>query len=281
MGTEIVEVDNALFEVLDAFSIAAETVNAPWLMIGATARIVLLEKVYGWPPGIGTQDVDFAVQVGNWDHYSDLCKLIIENDIFEADRSPTKRFRSKEGMVFDLVPYDGVERGNKQVFWPPHDDDVMTVRGFDAAAKDAVQVIVNKKLKVPVVSPKGLCALKLFAWEERHAQHPGRDAKDIAYFFKNIECLYSFEKLHTEYPDAVEIADYQIKNAGHYQLGCDVGDLVSEDDHAFLSDFIAAELKQNDDSALCRELHRYTNMQTIEETSNALSYFSKGLGNNK
>jgi len=34
-----------------------------------------------------------------------------------------------------------------------------------------------------------------------------------------------------------------------------------------LSDLIAAELKDNEDSPLCRELHNYTNLQTIEETS--------------
>ena len=48
-------------------------------------------------------------------------------------------------------------------------------------------LLVNQKLTIPVVSPSGLCALKFFAWEERHIQHPGRDAKDIAYLFKNIE----------------------------------------------------------------------------------------------
>lgn len=96
--------------------------------------------------------------------------------------------------MFDLVPYDGVENDNKQVFWPPGNDDVMTVRGFESAAKDAVNIIVNKTLTVPVVSPRGLCALKFFAWHERHAQHPGRDASDIAYLLRNIERLYSAEK---------------------------------------------------------------------------------------
>jgi predicted nucleotidyltransferase len=275
MEAEIAEVDDALFAVLDVFSEAADAVKVPWIIVGATARIILLEKIYGWPPGLATQDIDFGVQVKDWEHYKKLCDYIIQNDVCETERKPTKRFRFKENMVFDLVPYGGVEDEKKQVFWPPHNDDVMTVRGFDCVAKDAVHVIVNQKLTVPVVSPRGLCALKFFAWEERHTQHLGRDAKDIAYLFKNIESLYSSGRLFSDCPDAIEVADYQIQNAGHYQLGCDVGELISDDDHRFLVNLISDELEE--DSVLCRELHRYSNMQSREETQKALDYFYKGL----
>lgn len=276
MATESVKVDDALFEVLEAFSTAADAVKAPWLVIGATARIMLLERIYGWPPGLGTNDIDFGVQIGNWDHYRQLCEFIIRGGASETERTPTKRFRSKQDMIFDLVPYGGVENSNKQVFWPPHNDDVMTVRGFDAAASGAIPVIVNEKLTVPVVSPTGLCALKLFAWEERYTQHPGRDAKDIAYLLNNIESLYSADTLHREYPDAIEAADYQIERAGYYQLGRDVKNLLSENDYRFMISFISHEIEKNEDSILCRELHRYTSSPSIEETRTALSYFYKG-----
>ena len=128
MKADTIEVDVALFEVLAAFSAAADQVNAKWLVIGATARIMLLEQIYGWPQGIGTQDIDFAVQVGDWEHYKLLCEYITRNDVFEADRKPAKRFRSKEDTVFDLVPYGGVENEVQQVFWPLNNDDVMTYR---------------------------------------------------------------------------------------------------------------------------------------------------------
>lgn len=277
MKVEAVKVDDALFEVLAAFSEAAISVNAPWLIIGATARILLLERIYGWPPGLGTQDIDFAVQIGDWDHYGRLCEFIMKNNVFEAERKPTKRFRSKKNRIFDLVPYGGVENEQQQVFWPTHKDDVMTVRGFGSAAKDAIQVLVNQKLMVSVISPRGLCALKFFAWEERHAQQAGRDAKDIAYLYKNIESLYPPAKLFGDYPNAVEEADYQIQSAGHYQLGCDVGDLISKNDREFLINLISSELGKHEDSVLCRELHKHTNMSSIDETHKALNYFYKGI----
>jgi len=99
METETVTVDEALFEVLVAFAEAAAAVKAPWLMIGATARIILLEKVYNWPQGLATNDIDFGVQIGSWDHYQQLCEFILKNDIFETERTPVKRFRTKRDMV--------------------------------------------------------------------------------------------------------------------------------------------------------------------------------------
>ena len=45
MKAETVEVDEALFEVLAVFSAAADQVKAQWLVIGATARIMLLGEI--------------------------------------------------------------------------------------------------------------------------------------------------------------------------------------------------------------------------------------------
>ena len=72
-----VEIDGALFEVLTVFSQAAEYVEASWLLVGATARILLLENIYGLPQGRATQDVDFGVQVGDWAQ----CLLILETTV--------------------------------------------------------------------------------------------------------------------------------------------------------------------------------------------------------
>ncbi|MFV1985094.1 MAG: nucleotidyl transferase AbiEii/AbiGii toxin family protein, partial [Thiohalomonadales bacterium] len=217
--TERVKVDENFYQLLDLFSSAAEEENVPWLMVGATARILLLEKVYDWPRGIATEDTDFAVQVESWEHYEKLCLRLSEQDDLKPLQKPTKRFVTSKNLLFDLVPFGGVETGIKQVYWPPHNDELMTVRGFASAYKDAISVSVNNTITVPVISPRALCALKLFAWQERHAQHPGRDAKDLAYLFKNIESLFPAEDLHSKYQEALIKNDYDIELASLYQFG--------------------------------------------------------------
>jgi predicted nucleotidyltransferase len=273
-----VEVDDAFFDVLSIFSEAAKTIHADWLVVGATARIMLLEKLYGLPQGRATQDIDFGVQVGDWEQYRALCELLTKQGVVAAQRNPTKRFRTKQDRVFDLVPYGGVEDKQGRVFWPPEHDDVMTVRGFDSAAHDAIAVTVNKALTVPVASPRGLCALKLFAWQERHTQHPGRDAQDIAYIIRHIEALYPADKLFNEHITAVEQADYVIQHAGMFQLGIETAAILTSEEQQFLATFIAAELAQEDDSVFCREIQRYTGT-TISTTIEFIQYFHSGLTN--
>ncbi len=277
MAEYTAKVDDALFEVLTVFSQAAEQLGVPWLVIGATARVILLEKVYGLPAGLATQDIDFAVQVGDWNHYQKLRELILSNDSIEAGRPAIHRFKLDEGMVFDLVPYGGVENNEKQISWPPDGDVVMPVRGFAGANENAVNVKVNGQISVPVVSPQGLCALKLFAWKERHADHPGRDAKDIGYIISHIEALYPADMLFAEYEASVEAADYVIPLAGLFQLGKDIAFMLQDEEKQFLIALIETELAQQDDSILCRELFKYTNMNSIDEILKVLYIFNKGL----
>lgn len=277
MAEYTAKVDDALFDVLTVFSQAAEQLGVPWLVIGATARVMLLEKVYGLPAGLATQDIDFAVQVGDWNHYQELRELILSNSSIEAGRPAIHRFKLDEGMVFDLVPYGGVENNEKQISWPPDGDVVMPVRGFAGANENAVHVKVNGKISVPVVSPQGLFALKLFAWKERHTDHPGRDAKDIGYIIRHLEAIYPADMLFSEYEKSVESADYVIPMAGLFQLGKDIATMLQHEETQFLSTLLKDELVQQDDSALCRELQKYSNMSSIDETLNALDFFNRGL----
>lgn len=271
------KIDDALFDVLTVFSQAVEQLGVPWLVIGATARVMLLEKVYGLPAGLATQDIDFAVQVGDWNHYQELREIILSNDSIKTGRPAIHRFKLGRDMVFDLVPYGGVENNEKQISWPPDGDVVMPVRGFAGANEKAVYVKVNGKISVPVVSPQGLCALKLFAWKERHADHPGRDAKDIGYIINHIEALYPSDTLFAEYEKSVEAADYVIPLAGVFQMGRDIVPMLQDEEKRFLSTLLNDELVQQSDSGLCRELNKYSNMNSIEEILKALNFLNRGL----
>ena len=271
------EVDEALFNVLSMFSNAAGQLGVPWLVIGATARVMLLEKVYGLPAGLATQDVDFAVQVGDWEHYQKLREIILSNESIEAGRPSIHRFKIEEGMIFDLLPYGGVEDDVKQISWPPDGDVIMSVRGFAGANEYAVHVEVNEKISVPVVSPQGLLALKLFSWKDRHTEHPGRDAKDIGYIFHHIESLYPADMLFDKHESSVEAADYVIPLAGVFQLGKDIAVMLQEEEKQFLSTLFGEERVKQEDSVLCRELKKYANMSSIDETMKMLDFLNKGL----
>jgi len=143
-----VQIDDDFYDLLSLFSKIAALEAVPWLMVGATARVLLLEKIYGWPKGIATEDTDLAVQVKSWEHYESLCNRLSEQESLKPLQHPTKRFTTTGNLIFDLLPYGGVETGIKQVFWPPHNEQLMTVRGFERAHDDAIQVTINNKLDI-------------------------------------------------------------------------------------------------------------------------------------
>ncbi len=273
--TNEIRVDDNFFQLLESFSQAAEQENIPWLMVGATARVLLLEKLYGWEPGVRTEDIDFAVQVADWKQYEALCHRLASGGSFRPMQKPAKRFETDQKLVFDLVPYGGVEEGIKQVYWPPHKDELMTVRGFRSAHEDAVKIMVNSKIDVPVISPRALVALKLFAWEERHQQEPGRDAKDLAYVLKNCLQLYPADVLHAEHEEALERNDYDSNLAAISVLGETVKDLLEQDDYEFLKNFISEELSQKDASVLARDLNKYLNHPDINNVLTMLESFQQ------
>ncbi|MFW2439643.1 MAG: nucleotidyl transferase AbiEii/AbiGii toxin family protein [Arenicellales bacterium] len=273
--TNEIRIDDNFFHLLDTFSQAAEQENVQWLMVGATARVLLLEKLYGWEPGVRTEDIDFAVQVADWKQYEALCNRLASSGSFRPMQKPAKRFATDKKLVFDLIPYGGVEEGIKQVYWPPHKNELMTVRGFHSAHEDAVKIMVNSKIEVPVISPRALCALKLFAWEERHQQEPGRDAKDLAYVLKNCHQLYPAAMLHAEHEEALERNDYDPNLAAISVLGEAVKDLLEQDDYEFLKNVVSEELSQEDVSGLARDLNKYLNHPDMNNVIKMLESFQQ------
>lgn len=272
-----VHVDADFFEGLHRFAEVASESEIPWLIVGATARILLLEKIYRWPVGLATQDTDFAVQVGSWTQYAALCERLLQQPGFEANNRPAKRFQVRQNLQFDLLPYGGVEEKNRQVFWPPDRDYLMTVRGFAGAARNAVIIRVNDALDVPVASPAGLCALKLFAWEERHAQEVGRDARDIAYLFKHIECWLPNERLFEVGLSELEAADYDAQLAALNLFGQKVCTLLAQDEHEFLCTFLTENVTQGVDGRLIRDLTSYLKPSDPQRTTDMLANFLHGL----
>lgn len=270
-------VDKDMYELLRTVSVCVKELDVDWLLIGATARVLLLEQVYGWPGARGTQDADFAVQVGSWDHYRALCERLLQTSYIESTKNPAKRFKVRDNLMFDLVPYGGVEEDGRRVFWPPDRDNLMTVRGFSGAAKDALVVRINNDLDVPVVSPPGLCALKLFAWEERGVQEVGRDAEDIAFLFGNIERWITPEQLYDDHEAVIEAADYDIQLAGITVLGSQVARLLESDELEFLVRLLSRHCEVGVDSSLIRDLHRYLKLWEKVRITELVTALLKGL----
>lgn len=277
MSEQRARVDETTYAILLAVARACEALAIPWLVTGAAARFLLLERAYRLPPALATEDVDFGVMVVSWEQYRQLRDELCQNGLFRPNRKQRQRLDFEEGGYIDLIPFGGVESGGHSIEWPPGGDFVMRVLGFRDAYEDAVRVLVNDSLVVPVVSPEGLVLLKLFAWEDRHHAQPRKDARDIAYVLLHYETLLTVNALFGEHFAEVEASDYDLALAAARVLGKRISAIASPYALTELRDLLARELRMGVDSTLVREIGEYLALTEAERAYQLLKCVHMGL----
>ena len=179
--------DPAILHILTFVGRVATEQGCPYIVVGATARDLLLYPVFGIPAMHATQDVDFPIAVEDWEKFESLPSTFLATDQFAASgvehRLLLKTPQGTANIPIDLIPFGGVAE-NEAIAWPPKQVTVMTVAGFVDALAASVQAWVSTILSLPVVSLAALAILKLFAWQDRKAND--KDALEIP--FKADEC---------------------------------------------------------------------------------------------
>jgi predicted nucleotidyltransferase len=157
-------------------------------VIGATARDILMQHVFGIAAGRATRDVDFAIAVRDWEQFENIKARLIVTGRFHLAAGISHRLYFEpaqygEAYPLDLVPFGAVEHKPHEIAWPPDMHVVMNVAGYGEALQSALAVDVGG-LVVRVVSLPGLTALKLLAWADRYLQS-SKDALDLRFLMEN------------------------------------------------------------------------------------------------
>lgn len=269
MAEDKIEVDPDRFVLLEAVAKAAEELGISWLLAGAGGRILLLENACGLPTGRATMDLDFGVMVNLWKEYMELKDLICKDKGFKADKSQAQRLRYGQNGVIDLVPFGPIAKPNDKVLWPPEEDVEFNVLGFEEASNTAITLLVNETLEVPVATPQALLLLKFIAWEDRHNEHPGKDAEDIAYILSNGVEIVGEDALFEEYEEALEATGYDLELASARVLGGWMAETCKDRTLKHVLKFIDAQLNQGEDSSLVWEIGKHLYLSQDSE-GNAL-----------
>lgn len=246
-------VDAGTFALLDAVAKAAAELDIEWMVTGAAGRVLLLEGVYGLPHGRATRDIDLGIMVASWDRYHALVARIRQDSRFRPDPKQLQRLRFGDDGMLDLVPFGGIESGDRMIRWPPGNDFAMSVIGFREAHADTVSVTLDG-LIVPVISPAGLVLLKLVAWSERHRAQPRKDAADLAYVLRHFGAILTEQALFDEYFDAVEASGFDVDLAASRVLGRKIAMLAEQEARVFVRSLLEGELQHGTDSLLVREI---------------------------
>jgi predicted nucleotidyltransferase len=164
---------------LAALDAACRGIRAPFFLVGALAREVLLHHLRGVErsPRL-TQDLDIAVAVEHWAQFEGLTSTLVDRHGFERTRT-VHRLRTPNGPLVDILPFDGVEDAAGSISWPPGFDSEMSVLGYRQVLGLTELIEIDGTI-IHTIALGALGPLKLLAWGERHVQTT-RDAEDLCF----------------------------------------------------------------------------------------------------
>ena len=201
--------------------------NIEFFVIGAQARILILEQYFDLPINVATLDIDIAITVIDWKHYEKLRESLVFSASFKQDAKIYHRLYFKDEHPVDLIPFGAVETTAGLIQWPPDQSVEMSVTGFQDALNNTIFVHLSDQLDVPFVSLPGMAVLKLIAWRDRHNEFPKKDAVDIAILLKYYADAGNDERLFDQHADLIAIADFDFELAGARMLGRDMAEMMS------------------------------------------------------
>lgn len=186
--------------VIRAVQAGAAQLGLEPLLVGATARDLLLVHVFGQRVRRATLDVDFAVALASWEQFEALKLELISSHGFQDEPRQKQRLiyggdGEGKGKTIDLVPFGGLQVDGSTVAWPPEMDVLMTVTGYAEALQAAVSVELGSGHQVKVASLPALAILKLFAWSDRGRRTSGKDAIDLLTLLRDYAEAGNFERM--------------------------------------------------------------------------------------
>lgn len=224
--------DPTALEILCAVSAEAASAGIECMIVGATARDILLTHIFGIPPRRATNDVDFAVTIENWDQFEQLKSRLSARKGFDTCERMKQRLYYREhekdhGYPLDLVPFGGVTHNTNEIAWPPDMQATMNVAGYQEVLRAAEQVELAPGCIAKVASLTGLAILKLIAWSDRGSSNP-KDAHDLYQIMTKYADAGNVDRLYDSEFTLLEAAGYDPEIAGACLLGKDAALLASE-----------------------------------------------------
>jgi predicted nucleotidyltransferase len=245
----------------------------PYMLVGATARDLLLHHVYGLPVTRATYDVDFAILVDSWEQFATVKQLFLEVPGFiDKGRDKQRLFYQQAPAapetIIDIIPFGKLEAGDRTIAWPPDAEVVMNVAAFSDVFKGALVVELEPTLQIPIPSLAGLVILKLFAWLDRR---DGRDVQDLRNLLETYTEAGNEDRLYEEETVELEHVDFDTVLGGAFLLGKDARQITDQ----ATRDQLSVALSGKNITALVDQIAR--SMSSFEDRTESSTALLRGL----
>ena len=266
-------ISRGTLEVYSLINEIAQELNISYVVVGATARDLVLHHGYGARIKRATTDIDFGLQVESWADFEKVKAKLIENGYTETRHA--HRLISPKKTVIDIVPFGSLEDPLSNIQWPPDGDFEMSVLGFQEAHDHAIHVVLQQEplVEVSVVAPHGLALLKLISWPERDVALKKNDAKDLAYLIETYEELPMIaDRAYQE--DIMERYDWDLTLACAHILGKDSATIASDKTKSRILEILDNNLTDKDSSKLVTDM---SGSNDFDEKFERLVAYSNGF----
>lgn len=242
-------VNPAILEILGAVGTLAEKLHYSYLLVGASARDMLMSHVFGIDARRATHDVDFAIALKDWDSFGLFKTALLDSgDFAPADNTVHLLYYrpADYGRAYplDLIPFGEIESEGHRIAWPPDMNVVMNVTAYTEALASALEVKVSDNLTVRVVSIPALAALKLLAWNDRGLQDH-KDADDLFFLLRHYHDAGNNDRLYGDAYPLLEACGFDLALASAALLGHDAGLCLQEDSRQSLLAVLADQRKRD------------------------------------
>ncbi|QEY17226.1 hypothetical protein D0C16_15320 [Cellvibrio sp. KY-GH-1] len=272
------KIDPALASLCEIVAECAVQLQIPYLIVGATARDMVLHYGFGAKIQRATADIDFALQVPTWDAFTALRMELIANNFSETRK--VHCLIAPNNLPIDIIPFGDLADQDAKVQWPPSGDIIMNVLGFQEALNNANTVRLRDApiLDVPVASPEGMTILKLIAWTDREIEQRNKDAKDLAYLlttYENIPVIS--DQLYGEIT-LMELYGWDLTLASAHQLGINVKQITLQQTYVVIANLLNNQSPRLKLERLINEMSENTTLQYARHNA-LISAFAAGFLN--
>jgi len=236
------KIDPAIVAIYSEIIDIAKEHGIELFVVGASARDIVLQHGYGIQPKLGTDDIDFAIQIAAWGDFDSLKERLIATGKYQADKKITHRLYFLGKKPIDIIPFGALVGENHQLSWPPSYEFNMNMRGYNEAYESAIKIRITDDpvVEIKVVAPAAYVVLKLIAWSDR-ADKTNKDALDIALLMHTYMDVDNTQRLADEHVDLTQDDDYTYHKAGARMLGRDMARLCTADTLDFIKTLLEKE----------------------------------------
>jgi predicted nucleotidyltransferase len=220
----------ARYATLLALHGVLKRLECPYMLVGATARDILLYNVFGQPVLRATQDVDIAILIDSWERFQTVKTELLQTPDFHPSTVQPYRVLHKTNesaypTPIDILPFGEIATEAEAFRWPPPDTDlVMNVAAFADAYESSVTVAIGSGFDLQIASISGLVLLKLLAWVDKAES---KQAQDVLRLIETYGDSGNEDRLYSEKIDLLEAAEFDFAIAGAHLLAQDALELAA------------------------------------------------------